>query len=278
MKPRIWTLLLLFVMAWTAAGHATPIDIELSEAQRSAVLAEAQAAFDRGLALRESDAAAAREAFEEAAGKFALLVSATDNSGPVFYNLANAYLMAGQPGHAIANYHRAAAAMPGDPRIASNLAIAQEMVQTDQTVSRPGAIATVLANIPHSTALWVGLIAWYALWIGLTAAVVWRIRLLRYAVIPVAAVALLAFAVVGFNTYQRPEAPRVVIVADTTFARTGDGHAFTAMQDMPLREGAEYQLLDQRHRWLRIELADGMTGWVPIEDAEVIGETLQGVL
>ena len=189
----------------------------------------------------------------------------------MLYNLANAYLMAGQPGQAIANYHRASNAMPDDPRIASNLTIAQNMIEADQTLSRPSAIATILANMPGDAALWIGLVAWYVFWIGLTGAVVWRIRFLRYAVVPVAAVVLLAFAVVGYNAYQPQTHPRVVIVAETAFPRTGDGHTFAAMEDIPLREGAEYQLVDQRHRWLRIELPNGATGWVSAADAEVVG-------
>lgn len=271
MKPWMLTLLLMLGMAWAAVADAAPVAIDLSVAQRSDVLDEAQTAFERGMSLRETDAPASRQAFKEAAAKFELVATTGGDQGPLFFNLANAYLMAGQPGHAIANYHRADGVMPGDARVAANLALARTMVEPGPTIAEPSFLTRNIGIALTDAAMWVGLVAWCLLWIGLACAVIWRMRFIRYAIVPTAVVSLLAFGWVVYDTWQRPDAPRVVIVADTTLPRTGDGDTFAAMEGLSLQEGSEFTLIDRRNRWLRIELASGRTGWVPAGDVEVVG-------
>src|SRR4029077_19623718 len=54
-------------------------------------------------------------------------------SGPVYFNLGNAYFRAGNPGRAILNYERARRLMPRDPDLHANLGFARPGGEDEET-------------------------------------------------------------------------------------------------------------------------------------------------
>ena len=95
------------------------------------LFSQGQAAFDAGLSSRETDPAAARQAFEQAASIWRGLVDEHDvHNGRLLYNIGNAQLLAGQLGAAILAYRQAEQYIPGDRHLVENLQQARQRVLT----------------------------------------------------------------------------------------------------------------------------------------------------
>lgn len=61
-----------------------------------------------------------------------------------------------------------------------------------------------------------------------------------------------------------------VITLDSVVARQGDGDNYPASFTEPLHSGTEFDLLEERREWLRIELSSGDEAWIPIASAGII--------
>ena len=77
-------------------------------------------------------------------------------------------------------------------------------------------------------------------------------------------------ASVGWEDYQAHTNLQGVIVADAVASRQGDGENYPPSFKGPLHSGTEFDLLEKRTDWLRIELANGNQSWIPTPDAETI--------
>ncbi len=66
------------------------------------------------------------ERYAEAAAEYERILAAGLESGPLYFNLGNAYFRAGDVGHAILAYERARRLMPGDPDLRANLRFARD--------------------------------------------------------------------------------------------------------------------------------------------------------
>ncbi len=63
--------------------------------------------------------------------------------------------------------------------------------------------------------------------------------------------------------------PLLLVVAQTVI-HEGNGEAFAAKYQQPLREGAEFDVLQRRDDWLNIRTPDGQSGWIRGKDVEII--------
>ena len=61
-----------------------------------------------------------------------------------------------------------------------------------------------------------------------------------------------------------------VITLDSVVARQGDGENYPASFTEHLHSGTEFDLLEERRDWLRIELSSGDEAWIPIDSAGII--------
>jgi tetratricopeptide (TPR) repeat protein len=106
--------------------------------------------------------------YAEAAAAYEQILAQGIESGAVQYNLGNAYLKAGDVGHAVLAYERARRLVPGDPDLAANLGFARESARD---VSEPPLLARIafpLAERLSTTTLATGAaIAWWILWLSL---------------------------------------------------------------------------------------------------------------
>jgi len=93
------------------AGDADGLVSRAEEAFRAAVAA--------------TDSTARREAFAAAAARYEEALLARPANGALEYDCANAHLLAGHVGRAILRYRRAERLLPGDERVATNLAVAR---------------------------------------------------------------------------------------------------------------------------------------------------------
>lgn len=263
-------LLAIIALLLAAPGDAA----ELTDQQRRDVLIEAQQQYDRGIALLRDQPSAAREAFRDAASRFELVIDSGAATGPLYYNLANARLQAGDLGRAILNYRRAERLMPGDARLASNLAYARSLRRTQIAPGGERALADALLWWHHHTAtrtrFTIFLIAYVGCWLALTARCFrpgggWTLIAGGLAVLWIALGASVAADVTGWG--RQPEG---VILQDDVIVRKGDGHGYEPRFEQPLHAGVEFDLLDQRGQWMYIRLPDGSEGWIESEAAELV--------
>jgi hypothetical protein len=264
--------LVLVLVAFGAA--ATPLRAALSDDQRRVVLAEAQAAYDRGVDAVRRDPTAARVAFDEAATRFEQLIDDGVVNGALHYNLGNAHLQAGRLGPAILSYRRAEQLIPGDPRLRHNLEYARSLRTSRIAPSGDRALREALLTWHRRTSprlrFWTFEAAFAGFWLVLTVnlfrpASGWRWGAVACLVVWGAAGASLAV------DHFVGSPPAGVILGDEVVVRKGNGEGFEPQFEEPLSEGVEFRVLGERPGWLHIELPDRSEGWVSADQVGLIG-------
>jgi tetratricopeptide (TPR) repeat protein len=228
-------------------------------------LASAEAAYAEGLALAKDDPAAARARFLESA---AILSEANrgESTAALLYNRANALARAGEVGPAIAVYRAAAALSPADGRIAANLAETRASIARRIPPPPPSLLerASSVWGVLDESSRWIGAV----LLLGVGAVLLIVTERPRHAA-PAAAVivALATASLLGssvlLDQWRRAETARIVVLAEPTTLRKGNGEGFEPALLEPLPAGTEAIRTEARPGWLAITLGDGTTGWVP---------------
>jgi tetratricopeptide (TPR) repeat protein len=264
------------VVFLAAAGWSQHAAAELSAEQRRVILDEAQALYDRGVAERRADPETAQQAFVDSAARFQQLVDDGVVNGPLYYNLANAHLQAGEIGRAILHYRRAEQLIPGDGRLAHNLDYARSLRRNRIPPSGERALARALLIWHYKTSLTARFgifsVAYLLFWLVLLLhlfrpAALWRWSAVVLALLWVAC----GLSVVVDLAHQRGADEGVVLVDDVV-VRKGNGEGFEPQFEQPLHQGVEFEVLDRRADWLQIELPDGKSGWIPAGTAGLINQ------
>ena len=262
------------VIGWLLLAAPQPATSGLSESQRTELLSQGQSAFETGLSLSRQDPDRARTAFLQSAAAFQSLADAGVRNGRLYYNLGNAYLKSGKTGRAIAAYRRAQSLIPGNPRLQSNLDYARSLCRYEIPPTGARTVARTVLFWHYETSarsrFLAGLAAYVLFWaclIGRT----WAPRLRwRYP----AAVLMLIWISLGVSVVADAHAAsgpgHGVVIADEVVVRKGDGQAYEPQFEQPLVEGVEFEVIERRHDWIHIRLADGQEGWVPLDQAELI--------
>ena len=273
MSARLWAIAIALLMppAVAAGSDEAPT---LDEAQRMAILDEAQQSYEQGVALLRNEPLRAREHFRTAADRFELLVADGVDNGRLFYNLGNAYLQADELGLAIVNYRRAQSLIPGDARLKSNLSYARSLARSRIAPSGDRALLDALLIWHRQTstrARFIAFIACYSLF--------WAVVLLRqfhrrpgwkYPGAALLAVGALLGVSVGLDMFGPGAADDGVIVADDVVVRKGNGAGFAPQFEEPLHQGVEFTRLEDRAGWLRIRLPDASEGWIREDQSAMI--------
>jgi tetratricopeptide (TPR) repeat protein len=270
---RLGILLLMAMLVGATLTQQAAAEEQLSREQLASLRSEAEASFDRGVEQQAANPVDAKDAFALAAQKYQLIADAEPASGPLCFNLANAYLQSGQVGPAIANYLRAEKLMPGDRRVAAGLQAARTLAGTKDSASDQNFhdnLGRWNRTIPLGTRIWIGLAAWVVLWAALGAAILRPGRRWRVVWIPAFIVSAVAATSVGYERYQSPDPDRGVVVASQATVRQGNGEGFAPQFSQPLTAGTEFTVVDRRDEWTKITLADGRSGWVSNADVAVV--------
>jgi len=198
----------------------------------------------------------------------------TENA-KLYYNLANAYFLKEDIGHAILNYRRAEMLDSSDANTQKNLAFARSKT-IDKFKQKPEkrVLQTLFFwhyDFPLKTKFLLACIFFAVICVALTVTI-WLGRNTPATVTAfIAAILWLALAASVF-TEARHLAGAVcgVITADHVVARQGDGQNYPASFKEPLHAGTEFDLLERRPSWFHIELLDDSDCWIPDDSAEVI--------
>ena len=224
-------------------------------AQDSAAFAQGNEGFAAG---RFDEAISA---YEEAAG--AGLTSAN-----VFYNLANAYARAGNPGEAILNYKRALALEPKHPEAEANLRVVRDQARALELPPTP--TDRFLAVATESQ--WITIAA-VGFWLATGCIVTLCFRSGRGLGAPLVAVfgvvlfGLAAAAVWNLETGWTGRT-LAIVTADKIQARLAT--ADTSGTVLALPPGSEVQILSARGDWIYAALPNNLRGWLPATAAELV--------
>jgi hypothetical protein len=93
-------------------------------------------------------------------------------------------------------------------------------------------------------------------------------RLITVAAWTFIVLALLLAATAWASEYDQAVRPLGVVTEDAVPLRTGNGQAYPPLQDkdgpVRLHRGVEIRVVHERpNGWLRVELANGLVGWLP---------------
>jgi hypothetical protein len=272
-----WFMKLCMALCVVTAAVCAPEASATNVDRTTGAARDAQAAYERGIQLRRTDAAASLDAFRESAKLWERIRTAGAENGPLEFNLGNAYMESGDIGRAIAAYVRAERFIPGDSDLEHNLARARAGVKS--SFERTG--GTLLVDsvarwwhlVPRSVRMLLGWLCWLGFWgtlaawfirptapsggVGATPGAAWRV-----AIITLLCGATLFGGSVIADEYLHTSRPRAVLVDNGVTLRKGNGDGFEPAFVETLGPGVESTVIETRPGWLRIELPDGRSGWI----------------
>ena len=232
------------------------------------VHADPRSSFEEGLRLyRANDMAGAISHWERVLRQGAV-------SGPLLYNLGNAYYRSGQIGKSILSYERARKLMPRDRDVYTNLDLARLAVV--DKIEKPVRLViwdwvdSVRDSLSlHELAVLFQVIGFLALgsFLGWRyTPLSWRQPLRTVLVIWLVAYAL-SGAWYGWRAALDTQKRAIVTAVKTDVCSAPDA---SSTQLFSLHEGTKVRYGESLTGWVSIQLADGRKGWVPISNVEKI--------
>ncbi len=275
MRRATRTVVAIVMIAVGGAAHGRAESME--EMRR--VLAEGEQRFEQGLSVAEKDREASHAHFRAAATLWASLREGGIQNAKLEYNIANAWMLTGDYGRAIASYRRAVALEPGNAVVREGLEAARRRAgvvapaEGVRTIAHRGVDLARRAQGVAPPGVWIGTagVLWVVGWTALGARVAWRTRGLgRLALGSWALAGLVIGAPVSEALEQRTSTLAVVVSRDVV-ARTGPSEGvYEAAFKEPLRAGLEVRIRERRGAWARVALPENKEAWVRLEQVEVI--------
>jgi hypothetical protein len=191
------------------------------------------------------------------------VLDAGQASVALYHNLGNAYVRLGRTGPAVWAYEKARQLCPADPRLRHNLRYVRGQAGLPQGARLARGPALFRGGWWPLLLFWGGALA---LGVGLFVAtgradadqwVVWRTGTVQGAV---GGGLLLLVVSLGGSVLHTSESWAVAIDGSVSVRR---GPAPTATADTTLPEGAVLQIRRPQGTWVRVQLRDRTSGWVP---------------
>ncbi|MFH1867785.1 MAG: tetratricopeptide repeat protein [Candidatus Omnitrophota bacterium] len=204
--------------------------------------------------------------YEQAITNYEKALSFGFESGPLYYNLANAYFKSGSLGKAVLNYIRAQRLIPNDADLISNLNYARSRIKGGGVSAQRSWLMREFFKLASSFSLDKITSISFGLYLILSVLIILIIllkdlrKVLTY--ISVAAAVLLAAAFSIFLTqFNRvviqKEAIVVAEAADSKFEPLDEATTFFS-----LSEGEDVLVVTTKAGWVKIKRPDGKQGWV----------------
>ena len=258
-----------FDSASTGAVAATPLAFDVR-----ADFDRALADFDEAHDVQARHPDRARHLFESSAQRFAAIASAGVVSGPLEFNLGNAYLEAGDLGLAILHYRRAERLMPTDERLRQNLGVARSRCLT---ALRPTGRSVFLEGLffwhfqtTKRARLFASIGFYAAFWLFLAIRRMVVRRWMAIAALLCGALTLACAGSLGYDTWSNRRHPPGVITVMDVPVYSGYAASYDRQFEQPLQPGVEFTVLDRHGDWWRVELPDGQSGWIESSQGALI--------
>ena len=215
-------------------------------------------------ALELFDSAKSPDDYRESAQVLESILTDGFRNGAVYYNLGNAYYRAGDYGRAILNYRKAKPYLPSYPYLMSNLEQA--------LAAAPGRLAEPPRPWWSHVLFWtdwlsfpakVKVFFWGLTLAAMATAVAALFRISRLS-LPIALLVFCSLAIgldAALSDTDITGFRRAVITSETT-ARKGTDNSYEAAFDQPLRDGAEFQILNETRDWTLGHFEGIGDGWV----------------
>ena len=230
--------------------------------------------FDEAHQIQNSRPDQARQLFRASEQRFSSIAAAGVMNGRLEFNIGNCHLQAGDVGRAILHYRRAQRLIPRDPLLADNLAVARSRCLTPIEPTRRSEFFKSVFFWHYQTALatrfQVGLVLYVAVWALLSARSVARRRWLTVCAVVAASLTGACGASVAAERWFERNAPEAVVTAMDVVVYKGPGTGYQRQFEQPLQPGVECTVRERRGTWWNIELADGNSGWIEANAAELV--------
>ncbi len=230
------------------------------------IVAQPEAEFACGLALRD-DARAARPHFIEAAKGFDTAWQAGDHSPALAANCGRAHALAGDLPGAILAVRAGLAETPSDADLLRQLETHRDAVPYPPGTrpDRPAGWRTRLSGWDLFAVAGVAVLL-------VVVGVARRFTVRDGWALPLAGVGvavLLLAGVAGWMLHAEGETEAsnpVLVLIRPTKLRKGNGDTYPVRLDANLPRGAEVRERHRRGGWVQVELPNGLTGWLPETD------------
>ncbi|HEY3319496.1 MAG TPA: tetratricopeptide repeat protein [Planctomycetota bacterium] len=215
-------------------------------------------------ALEKFDNAKGVQDYKDSAALLEGLLQDGYQNGAVYYNLGNAHMRAGQYGYAIAAYRKAKLFRPRDAYLDANLRQA--------LMEAPGHLPESATPWWKNVLFWSGWLSYpekfwlVAAWFGSGAILACLALLLRRGRLYWASGALVAVALVlsidAALAYSEVNYARRAVVVQESVARKGMGTNYEPAFDKPLKDGAEFTIIDRSGPWVFGHFEGIGDGWL----------------
>ncbi|MFC1808120.1 tetratricopeptide repeat protein [Candidatus Omnitrophota bacterium] len=232
-----------------------------------------ESAYGRQL-FYQGNAEYAQEDFRSAIEKYEQAIRLGYESGPLYYNLGNAYFKNDSLGKSILNYLRAERLMPRDADLASNLKFARSLIKGGAIPQEQAWFARMFAKFWTSFALGatasIGVIAYIILCALVVIMILYRRarRPLIYACVPVALVLALFTGAFYVNFQETAAQEHAVVLENDIESRFEPFDEATVF--FTLNEGEDLVIMDSKQGWIKIKRSDGKQGWIEQEAVEAL--------
>jgi len=251
------------MLSMVVGGRAALDDLEMSGLYK-----EGSDLFQEANELSGNKPEEAKTLYEKSAMRFERIVREGGvENGKLYYNIGNAYFRADDLGRAILNYRKAEQFNPNDANVQQNLEYARGRrkdalgEQVDKRV-----LKTLLFwhyDFSFGQRFVLFSIVFVGLWIAAAARLFVRRPFLRWIIaITVGLSLVLAASLIIESLTIRNQRPGVVVAEEVT-ARKGDSESYEVSFQEPLHAGAEFLLVEERNKWVQVELPDGRRCWLP---------------
>ena len=190
--------------------------------------------------------------------------------------LGNAYFFGGDLGQSILHYRRGLAINPTNDELFQNLRHARSFVEP--IVSEDGSDSGIWSLLMG----WRGVIDRWTIWYGSLvllgcASIILTLRIaglstgLQKMTIPLAVLGIIGIGMLAMESVYFNHDDSVVIVQDGYGLYAGpDAHVYLPVVEGMIGAGTEGTVLERRDRWCKVELGNGLSGWIESDTLEPV--------
>ena len=210
--------------------------------------------------------------YEKAVEEYGSLAGKGLESGPLYYNLGNAYVKNGKIGKGILFYEKARQLMPRDGDLLANLRYARsKMKRHDIPVKRPVILRWLDGAMSYITVRQAVFTAFF-LYYGITALLIITKVFKKTVINPTLPMLIMSFFL-AIILIALPQKFRDTERGAITISRITDVRlepSDTSEPAFPLYEGMKVYILRQKGDWFKVKRADGKVGWISAPHIETI--------
>lgn len=222
----------------------------------------------------QGNASYSQEDYKEAIVEYEKALDIGYESGPLYYNLGNAYFKSGALGKAILNYLRAERLMPNDADLKSNLNYAKALIKNGAAEPERNWLARIFYSIADIFSLDGSLLLcaiFYFIFASVIAASIIlksaRKKMLYISSFPL--VLLILFLAVFIAKFNKEIVQKEAVVTaesqDAKFEPFDDATTFFV-----LSEGESAVIIAEKESWVKARRLDGKQGWLKRQALEAI--------